>query len=89
MGERPEVDGHSKSEHATMREGRWTTDTESERGHEGPARGLEVIYQKLHAAPWRTWSNFTRFAGCACPQSHPVARRRARARGTHRRFRRA
>ncbi|WP_369201492.1 BREX system serine/threonine kinase PglW [Streptomyces sp. PU-14G] len=41
-----------------MREGRWTTVTESEFDHE--RRGLEAIRQKLpDADPWRAWSNFT------------------------------
>ncbi len=41
-----------------MREGRWTTVTESEYGHEH--RGLESIREKLpDADPWRAWSNFT------------------------------
>ncbi|NXY93075.1 NERD domain-containing protein, partial [Streptomyces sp. BR123] len=41
-----------------MREGRWTTVTESEYEHEH--RGLESIREKLpDADPWRAWSNFT------------------------------
>ncbi|MFR9673317.1 BREX system serine/threonine kinase PglW [Streptomyces sp. TR02-1] len=41
-----------------MREGRWTTVTESEFDHE--RRGLEAIRKKLpDADPWRAWSNFT------------------------------
>lgn len=41
-----------------MREGRWTTVTESEFDHE--RRGLEAIREKLpDADPWRAWSNFT------------------------------
>lgn len=41
-----------------MREGRWTTVTESEFDHEH--RGLEAIREKLpDADPWRAWSNFT------------------------------
>jgi serine/threonine protein kinase len=41
-----------------MREGRWTTVTESEFEHE--RRGLEAIREKLpDADPWRAWSNFT------------------------------
>ncbi|MZE77898.1 BREX system serine/threonine kinase PglW [Streptomyces xinghaiensis] len=41
-----------------MREGRWTTVTESEFEHE--RRGLEAIREKLpDAEPWRAWSNFT------------------------------
>ncbi|MGW0631017.1 BREX system serine/threonine kinase PglW [Streptomyces sp. NPDC002758] len=41
-----------------MREGRWTTVTESEFDHE--RRGLEAIREKLpDSDPWRAWSNFT------------------------------
>ncbi|MGW1615626.1 BREX system serine/threonine kinase PglW [Streptomyces sp. NPDC002285] len=41
-----------------MRQGRWTTVTESEFDHEH--RGLEAIREKLpDADPWRAWSNFT------------------------------
>ncbi|SCK48236.1 BREX system serine/threonine kinase PglW [Streptomyces sp. WMMB 322] len=41
-----------------MREGRWTTVTESEFEHE--RRGLEAIREQLpDADPWRAWSNFT------------------------------
>ncbi len=41
-----------------MREGRWTTVTESEFDHE--RRGLEAIRAQLpDAEPWRAWSNFT------------------------------
>jgi serine/threonine protein kinase len=41
-----------------MRDGRWTTVTESEFDHE--RRGLEAIRQKLpDSDPWRAWSNFT------------------------------
>ncbi|MFI1333499.1 BREX system serine/threonine kinase PglW [Streptomyces sp. NPDC020845] len=41
-----------------MREGRWTTVTESEFDHE--RRGLEAIRKQLpDAEPWRAWSNFT------------------------------
>ncbi|MCF6522731.1 BREX system serine/threonine kinase PglW [Streptomyces sp. JJ36] len=41
-----------------MREGRWTTVTESEFDHE--RRGLEAIRKRLpDADPWRAWSNFT------------------------------
>ncbi|MFI1952994.1 BREX system serine/threonine kinase PglW [Streptomyces xinghaiensis] len=41
-----------------MREGRWTTVTESEFEHE--RRGLEAIREMLpDADPWRAWSNFT------------------------------
>ncbi|MEV6012296.1 BREX system serine/threonine kinase PglW [Streptomyces sp. NPDC051976] len=41
-----------------MREGRWTTVTESEFDHE--RRGLEAIRGELpDADPWRAWSNFT------------------------------
>ncbi|MDQ0958620.1 serine/threonine protein kinase [Streptomyces sp. B4I13] len=41
-----------------MREGRWTTVTESEFDHEH--RGLEAVREKLpDADPWRAWSNFT------------------------------
>lgn len=41
-----------------MREGRWTTVTESEFAHE--RRGLEAIREKLpDSGPWRAWSNFT------------------------------
>nr|WP_281393668.1 NERD domain-containing protein [Streptomyces bathyalis] len=41
-----------------MREGRWTTVTESEFEHE--RRGLEAIWEQLpDADPWRAWSNFT------------------------------
>lgn len=41
-----------------MREGRWTTVTESEFDHE--RRGLESIREKLpDGEPWRAWSNFT------------------------------
>lgn len=41
-----------------MREGRWTTVTESEFDHE--RRGLEAIRSQLpDAEPWRAWSNFT------------------------------
>ncbi|WP_432110155.1 BREX system serine/threonine kinase PglW [Streptomyces sp. AA1529] len=41
-----------------MREGRWTTVTESEFDHE--RRGLEAIRRQLpDADPWRAWSNFT------------------------------
>ncbi|MEU1591273.1 BREX system serine/threonine kinase PglW [Streptomyces sp. NPDC005708] len=41
-----------------MREGRWTTVTESEFDHE--RRGLEAIRRELpDADPWRAWSNFT------------------------------
>ncbi|MEU0989950.1 BREX system serine/threonine kinase PglW [Streptomyces sp. NPDC005953] len=41
-----------------MREGRWTTVTESEFDHE--RRGLEAIREQLpDADPWRAWSNFT------------------------------
>ncbi|MCE7080365.1 BREX system serine/threonine kinase PglW [Streptomyces sp. ST2-7A] len=41
-----------------MREGRWTTVTESEFDHE--RRGLEAIRERLpDADPWRAWSNFT------------------------------
>ncbi|MDJ1130789.1 BREX system serine/threonine kinase PglW [Streptomyces iconiensis] len=41
-----------------MREGRWTTVTDSEFDHEH--RGLEAIRKKLpDAEPWRAWSNFT------------------------------
>jgi serine/threonine protein kinase len=41
-----------------MREGRWTTVTESEFDHEH--RGLEAIRKRLpDAEPWRAWSNFT------------------------------
>ncbi|GAA1325079.1 BREX system serine/threonine kinase PglW [Streptomyces sanglieri] len=41
-----------------MREGRWTTVTESEFDHEH--RGLEAIREKLpDSDPWRAWSNFT------------------------------
>ncbi|MFD7433332.1 BREX system serine/threonine kinase PglW [Streptomyces sp. NPDC059861] len=41
-----------------MREGRWTTVTESEFDHEH--RGLEAIREQLpDADPWRAWSNFT------------------------------
>ncbi|MEV6953329.1 BREX system serine/threonine kinase PglW [Streptomyces sp. NPDC051183] len=41
-----------------MREGRWTTVTESEYEHEH--RGLEAIREKLpDSDPWRAWSNFT------------------------------
>ncbi|MET9851897.1 BREX system serine/threonine kinase PglW [Streptomyces sp. NPDC006450] len=41
-----------------MREGRWTTVTESEYEHEH--RGLESIREKLpDSDPWRAWSNFT------------------------------
>ncbi|WP_030715839.1 BREX system serine/threonine kinase PglW [Streptomyces sp. NRRL F-2580] len=41
-----------------MREGRWTTVTESEFDHE--RRGLESIREKLpDSDPWRAWSNFT------------------------------
>ncbi|WP_406384536.1 BREX system serine/threonine kinase PglW [Streptomyces sp. NBC_01618] len=41
-----------------MREGRWTTVTESEFDHE--RRGLKAIREKLpDADPWRAWSNFT------------------------------
>lgn len=41
-----------------MRDGRWTTVTESEFDHE--RRGLEAIREKLpDADPWRAWSNFT------------------------------
>ncbi|MFD8329143.1 BREX system serine/threonine kinase PglW [Streptomyces lydicus] len=40
-----------------MREGRWTTVTESEFDHE--RRGLTAIREKLpDADPWRAWSNF-------------------------------
>ncbi|MFF3871948.1 BREX system serine/threonine kinase PglW [Streptomyces sp. NPDC001978] len=41
-----------------MREGRWTSVTESEFDHE--RRGLEAIREKLpDSDPWRAWSNFT------------------------------
>ncbi|MCX5611693.1 BREX system serine/threonine kinase PglW [Streptomyces sp. NBC_00047] len=41
-----------------MREGRWTTVTESEYDHEH--RGLESIREQLpDSDPWRAWSNFT------------------------------
>ncbi|MFC9038852.1 BREX system serine/threonine kinase PglW [[Kitasatospora] papulosa] len=41
-----------------MRDGRWTTVTESEFDHE--RRGLEAIRRKLpDSDPWRAWSNFT------------------------------
>lgn len=41
-----------------MREGRWTTVTESEFDHE--RRGLDAICEELpDADPWRAWSNFT------------------------------
>ncbi|MBT2452729.1 BREX system serine/threonine kinase PglW [Streptomyces sp. ISL-43] len=41
-----------------MREGRWTTVTESEFDHEH--RGLEAIREPLpDSDPWRAWSNFT------------------------------
>ncbi|MCY0946175.1 BREX system serine/threonine kinase PglW [Streptomyces antarcticus] len=41
-----------------MREGRWTTVTESEYDHEH--RGLEAIRERLpDSDPWRAWSNFT------------------------------
>ncbi|GAB3950209.1 BREX system serine/threonine kinase PglW [Streptomyces sparsus] len=41
-----------------MREGRWTTVTESGFDHEH--RGLEAIRKRLpDADPWRAWSNFT------------------------------
>ncbi|MCZ7434173.1 BREX system serine/threonine kinase PglW [Streptomyces sp. WMMC1477] len=41
-----------------MREGRWTTVTESEFDHE--RRGLEAVREQLpDADPWRAWSNFT------------------------------
>ncbi|MFD6434855.1 BREX system serine/threonine kinase PglW [Streptomyces venezuelae] len=41
-----------------MRQGRWTTVTESEFDHEH--RGLEAIRERLaDADPWRAWSNFT------------------------------
>ncbi|MFI6287468.1 BREX system serine/threonine kinase PglW [Streptomyces sp. NPDC051018] len=41
-----------------MREGRWTTVTESEFDHE--RRGLEAIREQLpDSDPWRAWSNFT------------------------------
>ncbi|MEW2065795.1 BREX system serine/threonine kinase PglW [Streptomyces sp. NPDC007346] len=41
-----------------MREGRWTTVTESEFDHE--RRGLKAIREQLpDADPWRAWSNFT------------------------------
>ncbi|GAA3377820.1 BREX system serine/threonine kinase PglW [Streptomyces sannanensis] len=41
-----------------MREGRWTTVTESEFDHE--RRGLDAIREKLpDSDPWRAWSNFT------------------------------
>ncbi|MEW1721839.1 BREX system serine/threonine kinase PglW [Streptomyces sp. NPDC093109] len=41
-----------------MRDGRWTTVTESEFQHE--RRGLEAIREKLSDNdPWRAWSNFT------------------------------
>ncbi|MFE2912585.1 BREX system serine/threonine kinase PglW [Kitasatospora indigofera] len=41
-----------------MRDGRWTTVTDSEFQHE--RRGLEAIREKLtDADPWRAWSNFT------------------------------
>ncbi|MER5224954.1 BREX system serine/threonine kinase PglW [Streptomyces flaveus] len=41
-----------------MREGRWSTVTESEFDHE--RRGLEAIREKLpDSDPWRAWSNFT------------------------------
>ncbi|MFT9784642.1 BREX system serine/threonine kinase PglW [Streptomyces rhizosphaericola] len=41
-----------------MREGRWTTVTESEYEHE--RRGLEAIRRRLpDEEPWRAWSNFT------------------------------
>ncbi|MGW7824289.1 BREX system serine/threonine kinase PglW [Streptomyces puniciscabiei] len=41
-----------------MRDGRWTTVTESEFDHE--RRGLEAIRKQLpDADPWRAWSNFT------------------------------
>lgn len=41
-----------------MREGRWTTVTESEFDHE--RRGLEAIREQLpDADPWWAWSNFT------------------------------
>ncbi|MCG3043029.1 BREX system serine/threonine kinase PglW, partial [Streptomyces sp. S1A] len=45
-----------------MREGRWTTVTESEFDHE--RRGLEAVRERLpDADPWRAWSNFTFTAG--------------------------
>ncbi|MFI6692080.1 BREX system serine/threonine kinase PglW [Streptomyces sp. NPDC050433] len=41
-----------------MREGRWTTVTESEFDHE--RQGLEAIRERLpDSDPWRAWSNFT------------------------------
>ncbi|MEU9098016.1 BREX system serine/threonine kinase PglW [Streptomyces sp. NPDC048361] len=41
-----------------MREGRWTTVTESEYDHE--RRALEAIREQLpDSDPWRAWSNFT------------------------------
>lgn len=41
-----------------MRDGRWTTVTESEFDHE--RRGLESIREQLpDSEPWRAWSNFT------------------------------
>ncbi|CCK31998.1 protein kinase [Streptomyces davaonensis JCM 4913] len=41
-----------------MREGRWTTVTESEYEHE--RRGLDAIRRRLpDEEPWRAWSNFT------------------------------
>ncbi|MFJ7342450.1 BREX system serine/threonine kinase PglW [Streptomyces sp. NPDC101110] len=41
-----------------MREGRWTTVTESDYEHE--RRGLEAIRRRLpDEEPWRAWSNFT------------------------------
>ena len=41
-----------------MRDGRWTTVTESEFDHE--RRGLEAVRELLpDAEPWRAWSNFT------------------------------
>lgn len=42
-----------------MREGRWTTVTESEFEHEH--RGLEAIFGRIlpDSDPWRAWSNFT------------------------------
>jgi Nuclease-related domain len=41
-----------------MREGRWTTVTESEYEHE--RRGLEAVRRHLpDEEPWRAWSNFT------------------------------
>ncbi|MEU5162626.1 BREX system serine/threonine kinase PglW [Streptomyces sp. NPDC020875] len=45
-----------------MRDGRWTTVTESEFTHE--QRGLQAIQQELKDHdPWRAWSNFTFTAG--------------------------